>query len=199
MFVFFPIFLIFLIVLTYFLRKNNRKQDEIEQNFWRREQEANFSRKKDLSTLEYIRLSPELIPGNLHTDAEQALLSMTDTKMLNLTRYTNTDLKMQYGPANLDALSEFESNYISMITRLIVYAEELIQSGQQEAAQKLLEFAIACQDDSVRIYEKLANIYQANGNESGLTKLLDSARNITSINRKTILEKLESYASQLPQ
>lgn len=184
------IFIAFLVLFTFQLRKNTKAQSEEEEKFWQREQQANSTRKQDISTLSYIELPAELIPGTLHTEAEDELLSLQGQKMLNLTTYSNTDLKLMYGVSNLDTLTDFESAYVKMIAAISVYSKELQEAGDTENAQKLLEFAVACHDDSFRIYATLATLYKETGQSERIHELTASAEELDSISKNAILAHL---------
>ena len=86
--------LIFILVLQIAIRRNNHSQQELEDNFWEREAKANFTRRKNLDNLNYLTIPLEKIPQNLHTDAENTLVSLASCRMLNLSGQTNTDLKL---------------------------------------------------------------------------------------------------------
>ena len=110
MFTFLLIFIIFLIILNVTIRKNDSRQTKREEDFWGQERAANFARRKDISNLEYLTIPAEKIPHNLHTEAEEILVNLSNCKMLNLAGITNTELKLTYGAANLEELSEYDDN-----------------------------------------------------------------------------------------
>ena len=102
MFVFLAIFIVFLLYINFLMHKNNRAQENLEKQFWDRERSANFTRKKDISNLNYLIITEDKIPQNLTTDAKKSLETLCGQKMLNLSSMSNTDLKLEYGVANLD-------------------------------------------------------------------------------------------------
>lgn len=139
--VFFIIFVIFIIIFNYAQRKSTGRQEEVEEQFWKREREANLTRKQDISQLPYIYLPGTLISGNLRSEAEDKLLALDGRPMIDLTEYTNTDLKLKYGAANLNILNQYETDYIQMYEQLPIYIQELIDAGKSEEASMLLQFA----------------------------------------------------------
>lgn len=193
MFVFLASFIIFVLILNYFIRKSNQNHESSQDDFWEREQKANFSRRKDISNLGYITIPSETIPQNLHTDAEKTLLELSSKKLLNLTGITNTELKLQYGAANLDALSEYDSNFTTFVRTVPVYAKELMDAGQTENARQLLEFAVSCRADSRSIYTQLAGLYRQSGQSDKIQELVRSAEGLSSLDGPVIVEKLKSY------
>ena len=54
MFVFLAIFIVFLLYINFLMHKNKRAQENLEKQFWDREHSANFTRKKDISNLNYL-------------------------------------------------------------------------------------------------------------------------------------------------
>ena len=49
-----PYFIILLAIFQFFLKKNTKKHEELNKEFWKRERESNTVRKKDISALNYI-------------------------------------------------------------------------------------------------------------------------------------------------
>ena len=84
MFVFLAIFIVFLLYINFLMHKNKRAQENLEKQFWDRERSANFSRKKDISNLNYLIITEDKIPQNLTTDAKKSLETLCGQKMLNL-------------------------------------------------------------------------------------------------------------------
>ena len=187
----FTVFLIFIIVLNISLRKQRRSQEEVDRKFWDRELAANNTRKQDITKLDYITIPSDMIPQNLHTETEQALVELSSKKMLNLINQTNTDLKLKYGVANLEELSEYEENFARYIALIPVYAQELIDAGQKESAIALLELAVAQHADSSPIYSLLAEQYIQNGNSDKVQELMEQAKSIDSISGSIIVQKLQ--------
>lgn len=193
MFVFLASFIIFVLILNYFILKSNQNHQNSEDGFWEREQKANFTRRQDISNLCYITIPPEIIPQNLHTDAEKTLLELSSKQLLNLTGMTNTDLKLQYGAANLETLSQCDSHFTTFVRTVPVYAKELADAGHTENARQLLEFAVSCQADSRSIYTQLADMYQQAGQSDKIQGLIASANGLRSLDGPIIAEKLKSY------
>lgn len=191
---FFIIFVTFVLLVTLQIRRSTKAQEDVERQFWQREQEANHVRRKDLSALDYITLPMDLIPGTLHTEAEEALLHMDQVSMLNLTPFTNTDLKLQYGAANLEQLSKYESAYVDMIHQITIYSRELLEAGDTESARKLLSYAVDCGDDSQGIYIPLAQIYKDTEDPEALAELVKSAGKLETIGAPSLLARLRQIA-----
>ncbi len=196
--IFLLIFIIFLIILAYFLRKNTRSQNEIEERFWQREQEANSIRRKDISNLDYITIPLEKFPMNLHSLTEKRLETLSKQTILNLTGYSNTDLKLDYGPANLDKLSEYDNNFSELVGILSDYSKELLDANQKDGARTVLEYAVSICADSKSIYTMLADLYQESGEINRIEDLIQNANELRSLSKNVIVEKLNSYLLPLP-
>ena len=188
MFVFLAIFIVFLLYINFLMHKNKRAQENLEKQFWDREHSANFTRKKDISNLNYLIITEDKIPQNLTTDAKKSLETLCGQKMLNLSSMSNTDLKLEYGVANLDELSACDDRFSTFERNAAIYAQELSDAGYTDQARQLLEFAVSCHVDNSSIYTQLATIYQTGGNLSGILQL-----QLAPFPQKIILEKLKSF------
>ena len=184
MFVFLAIFIVFLLYINFLMHKNKRAQENLEKQFWDREHSANFTRKKDISNLNYLIITEDKIPQNLTTDAKKSLETLCGQKMLNLSSMSNTDLKLEYGVANLDELSACDDRFSTF---------ERNDAGYTDQARQLLEFAVSCHVDNSSIYTQLAAIYQTGGNLSGILQLQEAAAQLAPFPQKIILEKLKSF------
>ena len=191
-----PIFtismVIFVIVLKINLNKNNRAKEESEENFWKREHEANFTRKQDISGLNYITIPLEKFPQNLGTEAEQTLVQLSKEKILNLTGISNTDLKLEYGVANLEILTSYDNNFTLLVNALSVYGKELIDANQLADARTVLEYAVSVHADSKQIYTMLAELYRDSGETDRIAELISSAEELNTFSKSGIVEALKA-------
>ena len=170
--------IVFCIWLAYEIRKHNKKTKKVLDSFWEKEQKANSTRAKSLDGLSYIHIPdniydamPSPVPSDLE-DCSKLLEHLKESKIVNLSHISNTDLKLKYGASNLDILSEYDQNYISLIRVLHTLSEYHYQNGNEDTARLLLEFAVECQSDNISTYKMLAGIYCDNGEESKLDYFL---------------------------
>ena len=116
-----PYFIIILIVIQLYLKKSTRSGSERSKKYWEREQKANSTRKQDISTLNYIKwddslpaIDNSLTLADILNNSPEALKAYNNIQtlktepMLNLSEYSNTDLKLKYGVANLDTLTQYD-------------------------------------------------------------------------------------------
>ena len=132
-------------------------------------------------------------PQNLHTDAEKTLVRLSSDKMLNLSGITNTELKLEYGAANLDELSSYDANFTEFVSAVNTYAQELLAADQKDTAKDLLELAVSFHADAISIYTTLADLYKEAGQTGHIQDLISSAEEINTLARNIIIENLKTY------
>ncbi len=145
-----PVFLATALILAALIaivpKRGERENKKRSAEFWERERKANFVPKKDISNLDFITIPPCLSSpaGSVSEeikDTEKRIMGLTDKKIVNFAGKTNTDLKMEYGTANFQLLSEYDSNYIKLVQLMQKYIRLLKQEGYDEKANEILEFA----------------------------------------------------------
>lgn len=193
MFPFLTIFIVFCIVLAYYIKKSDSTQQKVLDDFWEKERQANAVRKKDISELNYITIPLDKLPEQLHTSTEEKFLALAEKPMLNLTGISNTDLKLAYGTANLEILSEYDTNFADMVALLPAYAEELQNAGFPQTARQLLEFAIECNADSRKIYKMLAASYDESSEPDKILWLRKQSEQLPSLTRQAVQKDLNTY------
>ena len=115
-FVYLVCFCIFCAWLFYEQRKSSRMQKKASEDFWAREELANSTRKKDISGLPLVQIEEGEIPF-LETPDESItnyigqIQKIIKEPMLDLSDYSNTDLKLAYGVGNFKTLSEYDEKH----------------------------------------------------------------------------------------
>lgn len=201
----FPYFIILVIILQLVIRKNTRKQEQREHDYYERERRANLVRRQDISKLDYISLPDDIFLLDKSSSGDflslyennpsiresySSLLKLKDSLILNLNGISNTDLKLKYGVANLTQLTEYDDNYTDLIKSLANLGHALIEAGQTEYAKIFLEYAISIGSDIRSNYADLAVIYISENNHDKINSLIDTVSDMDSINRDIILEQL---------
>ena len=184
------------------MRRTSRKAEEREASFWEKELQSNNVRKKSLENLEYIHIPFDLLPFGTAGDdpslqsAEDELTALKDEKIVNLTGISNTDLKLEYGTANITPLSQYDQNYTALVCSLQKWGQALYDLGRFEDAAKVLEFAVKTRSDITATYRVLIDLYKTKLglSEDEIKKKLDAlipiAKNLNSLSRQTILKML---------
>lgn len=198
-----PYFIIILIVIQLYLKKSTRSGSERSKKYWEREQKANSTRKQDISTLNYIKWDDALpaIDNNLTltdilNNSPEALKAYNNIQtlktepMLNLSEYSNTDLKLKYGVANLDTLTQYEDNYTSFIKSLSELGHILIEHKDISDATAFLEYAVKIGSDIRLTYTDLYALYSEAENASKIRQLRQYASIIKSVNKDLIVSAI---------
>lgn len=189
--------IVFCIVLALTNRRHKKMIEKYEKDFWDRETRANNTRKKSLANLAYVSIPSHLIPENfMPEDAEvselfETLRYLSNQKIVNLTGYTNTDLKLEYGTANITCLSEYDQNYTLLARTLQHLAEILYKNGRIQEARTVLEFAVSTDTDVSHSYYLLADIYEAEGEYGKKAALIEKAGSLRSTMKNVIVRTLQ--------
>lgn len=195
--IFLPLFIILISVIGYFTRKNKRTQEKVNVDFLERERLANSTRKQDISNLPYLNFSTETLPVGKCDDerlseCEAVLKDLENKKILNLSKHSNTDLKLLYGPANLELLSSYDENYHTLSTTLLRYAVRETELNRDFDAAAILEYAVTLRIDSSQIYLLLNTLYERNGTPEKCAAIKDALNQTDEPFRSYVLRKLES-------
>jgi hypothetical protein len=181
----------------------SRKVEQREEDFWEKELKANSVRKKSLDNLEYIHIPVDSFPFGTAGDnitlqsAEDEVLALKDEKIVNFTGITNTDLKLEYGTANITALTQFDQNYTALVCALQKWGQELYNQGRYDDAATVLEFAVKTRTDVSQTYRLLLDLYQTKLglNEAEIQRKLEAmlpiAKNLNALSRKQIVDSIE--------
>ena len=193
-------FIVLIIAITLASKQAEKKQRKKEKDFWDREQKANFVRKKSLDDLEYIAIPFDSFPMTTACDDETVaschrdLRGLEGDKIVNFTGLSNTDLKLEYGTANITALSQYDQNYTLFVRTLQEWGKRLYDLGYHDEALTVLEYAIATRTDISATYYLAASIYHEKGQTSKINHLLLVAETLQSAMKNAIVRTLkESY------
>ena len=184
-----PFILILLSIFSLFRNRSSRSFEEKQEAFWEKEQRANLSRKKDISGLKYIQIPLDAFPIGKFDDAD---LSDYERSLKALSGISNTDLKLEYGAANLPILSEYDANFTTLARLLSNYGSRLAELGYKQEAVTVLEFGIACRTDISKNYILLHQLYEESGEAAKADELADTVRASDLLLKDSILERISS-------
>ena len=194
-----PIFLLALIIFTAVLavkrQKSTRAQQEVNEAFLERERKANSTRKKDISNLDYLPFTSEKLPIGVVSDEtiasyEAILKNLSGKRIVNLSSFSNTDLKLMYGPANLNDLTEYDDNYNTLSHTLLDYAKRMQELDHISDAITILEYAMSLSIDSSQIYLLLAKLYQQVNTPEKIEHIRTHLDTMEESFRSSVLKKL---------
>ncbi|MBQ7359382.1 MAG: hypothetical protein IJW63_04710 [Lachnospiraceae bacterium] len=190
-----------LIILCMLIAYENKKHEKQEKDkiaaFWERERMANHVRRKPLDDLDYISIPFDSLPFDVLKEDEkvaechQQLRTLSELKIVNFTGISNTDLKLQYGTANITLLSEYDQNFTVLARTLQTWAKLLYEHGFETETRQILEYAISIKTDVSKSYYLLAHIYERQGEVSKIKNLIQVAENLNSVLSTTIVRTLQ--------
>lgn len=195
-----PIFLICIIVFVIWFRvkmkKNDKKNESQNELFWQREEQANFARKRDISTLTYLSIPDDTFPLNSSANEEEKylqeqVLECAHRKMINLSGYTNTDLKEKYGVVNLEELSNCDQNFTYFIRALSKWGDYLYQHEDINRARQVMEISLSVGSDISTVFTTLGNIYAKEGNVAKIDELIMQVENSNAALKESTIKKLK--------
>lgn len=195
-----PIFLMitFIWIAILHIKKENVSRIEESQSkaFWNREHEANEVRKKDISNLPYITIPLDTLPFHENADEElleiyETIRSLSDKKIVNLNHMSNTELKLEYGVGNLDILSEYDNNYVTLVRTIAKWGRYLYEHDEITDCRRVLEFGIQCNTDIKSNYILLAQLYKAKWENDKISQLIEKASQLDTLTKNSIIASLE--------
>lgn len=194
----FALFLIILSVFAYLRSRSSKEQAETSDTFWEREEHANSIRKQDISQLEYITIPMEELPFKDTNDTklleyQNTIKNLSEYKILNLTGISNTDLKLQYGTANLEFLSLADQRFTTLARTISLWGNYLYDEGNVKDATTVLEFGIQCKSDVSANYITLAKIYKETSPEK-ISGLITQAKELNSLTKNSIVNGILDLA-----
>lgn len=194
------------LALCYVVSRNvsrfKKTHGQSHEEFLEQESKANSVRKADISALSYVEIPLDKLPLDAlsacgYSALAEELRALASVKILNLSMYTNTELKLMYGPANLTALSDCDDAYTSLIMLLNKIGASLLEADRPDDAEKFLSFAISIGSDITTSYTMLATLYAKKHDINRIDRLIGNADSLTSLSGKTIQSNLRSIRSGL--
>ena len=194
------------LALCYVVSRNvsrfKKTHSQSHEEFLEQESRANSVRKADISALPYVEIPLDELPLDAlsacgYSALAEELRALASVKILNLSMYTNTELKLMYGPANLTALSDCDNAYTSLIMLLNKIGASLLEADRPHDAEKFLSFAISIGSDITTSYMMLATLYAKKHDINRIDLLIRNADSLTSLSGKTIQNRLRSIRSGL--
>lgn len=194
-----PTFFILTLLLVFWIHYQKRRTDRIATQksdaFWEREQQANLTRKKDISNLDFITVPVQTLPFP-ETDLEEVsdiqkhILNLASGKIVNFTGLSNTDLKLMYGAPNINLLMEYDKNYLELVRSLYRYGKLLYDLDRKDDALVVLEYALSIKTDISANYTLLATIYKEKNEFDRINYVISCAEELTSMTKKALLGSL---------
>jgi len=197
-------FVLFLFIwLRFGGSKATRKLQKDSDTFWGNETLSNSTRKVDISGLDYISVPIDRLPFTETTDEilislQKIITTLSQERILNLAGFSNTDLKLKYGVANITLLSEYDNNYTLLVYNLYKWGLYLYEHEKVLEAIVVLEYGIQCKTEVSKNYLLLATIYKDTNAVEKIDELILVAETLQTLMKDSILSdlkeiKLSSY------
>ena len=116
---------------------------------------------------------PETDDENICYYQEKVKISLAKP-MMDLSAYTNTDLKLAYGTGNFKTLSEYDENFNVFLMNLSNLGKAYRTAGMLPESAGASEQCIAAGSDKSTDYKSLAYAYAMTGNRGKLEELIAS-------------------------
>ena len=180
--VFIIIFVIFIAWTQYEMKKSSKEAQKVEDAFWAREHEANFAPKQDISGLPLLHFEDDVIPlppEGIFTEDDDVsnyikeLKALIREPMIDLSEYTNTDLKLAYGVANFTLLSSYDDNYNSFLLLMTNLARGYERRELHDLAAQTYRSAFDCGSIKLADYTGLAEVYLAMDEPGKVSELIE--------------------------
>lgn len=195
-FPFFASFIVFCAWLGYEIHKHRNLENNSVEEFWKKEEEANNTRRKSLDGLAYITIPFDSLPMELLKDNpvireyHETLYTLSEGPIVNLTGISNTDLKLAYGAPNIKLLSLYDQRYTTLARTLQSFGAALYEHGYVKEARTVLEFAVSTHTDISATYRLLSAIYTQEHQTDKIKDLLPVAEALNSGLKASIVRML---------
>ena len=198
--VFIVCFVIFIAWTQYEMKKSSKKNQEIEDAFWAREEQANHAPKQDISSLPLLHFEESVIPvapdGTFSEEDDitgyiNNLKALIKKPMIDLSEYTNTDLKLAYGIGNFKTLSDYDDNYNSFLLLMTNLARGYARRKMYDLAVKTYRSALECGSAKLADYTGLAESCIAMDNPSAVSDLIREVEAMDNPRKDGIIDALK--------
>ncbi|MBQ5431500.1 MAG: hypothetical protein IIU28_07610 [Lachnospiraceae bacterium] len=192
------------VLLAIRLAKIRKHQSETENAFWNREKQADTAVDRDLNSLTYITIPLDKFPLHFSEDEavimiEEALEEIATHRLLNLNGKTNTDLKIEYGPGNLDTVQQMGDDFSQMTILLCDYAKCLMEVERYHDALTVLSFGASVRSDISTNYMLMGDCYQALHQERKIPAVIEQVKSLHLLLEHKILDYLEPMVPEEEQ
>lgn len=156
---------------------------------------SNLVRRADISGLNYITIHTEQLPLKDNEDEtvnsyRDLILNLANKKIINLSEYTNIDLKNKYGTANFPQLQEYDNNYTILVSILQKWANRLYQNGDLQEAKAILEYALSIGSNVTNTFKLLAEIYRKQDTPEKIDTLIQAVSKLTIHDQEKLITDL---------
>jgi hypothetical protein len=159
------------------IKRRGRRNEILMEDYIEAERNANSARRKDIDPSLFfvpdLNSRPAARPGS---KAYARVVSQAGQRMLKFeTPLSNTELKLAYGPSQLEDIAFMEENFSRFIRALLEWAEELIEAGINSDALRILEYTLDLGSEYLKSYTLTADCYAKDARADSLNELITLA------------------------
>lgn len=192
---FFVCFLIFIAWMHYKKRKATKQQEKESSLFWEREEEANHTRNKDISHLplftpDITRIPWEGAQNDTILHYLDALRRLIESPMMDLSEYTNTNLKIAYGIGNFQTLSTYDETYQNFLQTLTALGRAYMEAGDYTHAAEACRLCLDYDPKNRIACLSLAEIYKKGHKNYLLSDLIDEIKHSPIARKESLLREI---------
>ena len=188
----FGLVMIFVIWLTYELKKHTKQEVKTRKDFWERERKAGFVPRKSTNDIHYITVTEQFLPEDMGSEESELytvcsrILQFKDKPVADLSEYSNTELKEKYGTANFTKLSEADGNFTFLVPYFGDLCRLLYEDGRLAEAEKAALFFVENGIYTYQIVTILGEIYSLINDTEKLSALIDTVSASPKTQERTI-------------
>lgn len=199
------IFVIFIAWTQYEMKKSSKQNQAVEDAFWAREYEANHAPKQDISGLPLLHFDESILPlppEGMFSETDditgylKELRRLLKEPMIDLSEYTNTDLKLAYGVGNFKTLSDYDENYSSFLLLLTNLARGYERRELYDLAEQTYRVALECGSIKLQDYTGLAEVYLAKDDPAAVSALIEEVETGDNPRKAGVIEELKKVLAK---
>lgn len=184
-------------------RKAQEQDNQASESFWDREARANSTRNKDISGLPLLHIAetelPDTDPGDETIHYYIGLLQKNIKQpMIDLSAYSNTDLKLAYGVGNFKTLSSYDENYNTFLLNLTNLARAYCHAGLYDDAVRTYRLTLQYGSQKVTDYSELAEAYLKLGRRDQAIHLIEETKSGSHPRKASVIKALQEVLSANP-
>lgn len=184
-------------------RKAQEQDNQASESFWSREARANSTRNKDISGLPLLQIAetdlPDTDPGDETIHYYIGLLQENIKQpMIDLSAYSNTDLKLAYGVGNFKTLSVYDENYNTFLLNLTNLARAYGHAGLYDEAVHTYRLTLQYGSQKVTDYSELAETYLKLGERGQVNHLIEEVQSGSHPRKASVIKALQEVLSANP-
>lgn len=191
------LFICFIVFVLWFRVKTKQSKSKTvwDEEFWEKERKANFTRKKDISGLKFLEIDTSKLPFSDSAEGEEMELQneakkLSSGKLLNLSGYTNSDIKIEFGQVNFEELTEYDQNFQLLQRALDRWGVFMFEKGEYADSRQILEYALSLGSDISSTYVTLGKIALQNDDLGRIQELIAQIEDTDSIMKTSIVKQL---------